>query len=136
LSRKSSDSENSEIRHDALNVRIFSASIFFSAALCVAGCSRHSVLIPPISDAQSAFYEIRELHEKDRSREVLSKGDAFLKADPPEELACCVRYYLAYHFERLGRIEEAKKEYRGIVRRHPKSGWAMLAESHLRTMED
>jgi len=103
---------------------------------CSAGCSRQTVLIPPISDVQSDFYKIRELHEKGKSREVLQKGTAFLKADPPAELACCVRYYRAYHLERFGRLKEASKEYREMVRLYPETGWAMLAESHLRTMDD
>lgn len=102
----------------------------------VAGCARQTYLIPPISDAQRAFYEIRRLHEEGDSGKVLQKSGEFLKSGPPEELARGVHYYRAFQLERLGEKGEARKEYRWLAEQYPGSEWAALARSHLRTMDE
>ena len=97
---------------------------------------RPSVSIEPITKAQKSFYKIRTLHEKGKSKAVVSKAKSFLSAFPDDELSRPVQYYLALHSERLGQKDLARKYYHKVVDRYPGSGWAQLAEASLKAMNE
>ena len=116
------------------NRLFFPGLLLFS--LMFIGCARSSShFIEPITPSQRDFYEIRTLHEKGRSRELLVKAQSFLSAYPQDELARPVRYYTAFHSNLLGQRDVARKYYQELVTLYPSSGWAQLAESSLKSMD-
>lgn len=109
--------------------------MIFSLAGAVAGCSQHSkVGMKPLTASQKSFVQIKALHERGKSREIVRKAQDYLSAFPDEDLARPVRYYLALHTERLGDKDMARRRYEEIVKLYPKTRWSQLARSNLKTM--
>ena len=100
------------------------------------GCANHRPTLEPISREQKAFYRVRALHEKGKSRQTLKAADEFLKQYPAGDLSVPVKYYRAVNQQQLGDRESAKRLFREIIAEQPESGWTELAESNLKSMED
>lgn len=96
-------------------------------------------LAPPLASmtrSQEEFLRIRELSEKGRSKDFLSRAEAFLAAERDQELVRPVLYYVARYHERSGDAERAVAGYNEIIKRYPDSGWAELAESSLNLLKE
>lgn len=100
------------------------------------GCANQGLILKPITREQKAFCSIRSLHEKGKTRKTVEKAEIFIKNYPASDFEIPVKYYLALDYVRLGKPEPGKKLFEDIIESYPASGWAELAESNLKSMED
>lgn len=89
--------------------------------------------LKPLTEAQEAFVKIKRLHEEGKSEAVVRRATRFLERYREESLMPPVKYYLAFHLDKEGHTETARKYYNEIAKLHRGTGWSVLAQSHLKS---
>jgi hypothetical protein len=101
-----------------------------------AGCRKDvSFHDESLTEVQREFFAIRSLHEAEKERQVIERGERFLQWVQDAELRRPVQYFVAVNAERLGLTEEARKYYRRLVNEGRESRWADLARESLASLE-